>query len=251
ANDIVSRIVQNEIGSSFNREAIKAQAVAAYTYIKRQNALSATPTFILASAASDKVKECVNEVAGKGIYYNGELIQSVFCASTAGYSSSSVNVWGEDFPYLRSVKCVFDEQYDPNYGLTKVFTSNEVMLKVLKETGIELSGDPAGWFKILSWVDTVYVGELSIGGKTSYTNGGNEIKITGRVFREKIMGISELRSAAFTVSYDNNRDTFTFTTYGYGHGAGMSQNGANILANNQGYGYVDILKHYYIGVEVK
>ncbi|MDR0222431.1 MAG: SpoIID/LytB domain-containing protein [Oscillospiraceae bacterium] len=251
AADIVARVVQNEIGSSFNKEAIKAQAVAAYTYIKRHNALNSTPSLTLAPTASDRVKECVGEVAGQGAYYNGELIQAVFSASSAGYSSSAANVWGEDLPYLKSVKCAFDEEYDPNYGLTKVFTSNEVMLKVLKETGIELSGDPAGWFKVSGWVDTVYVGEMSIGGNTSYSSGGNEVKITGRVFRERIMGLSELRSAAFDISYDRNRDAFTFTTYGYGHGAGLSQNGANILANRQGYDYIEILKHYYTGIEVK
>ena len=35
----------------------------------------------------------------------------------------------------------------------------------------------------------------------------------------------------------------------YGHGVGMCQHGARVLAE-QGYGYVDILKHFYSGVEV-
>jgi len=250
AFDIVSRVVQNEIGAAFHKEAVKAQAVAAYTYIKRQNMLGSTPSVALASVAHDRIKELVSEVLGQGIYYNNELIQSVYCASSAGYTASSVNVWGSDLPYLRSVKCAFDERYDPNFGRTATFTSSEIALNVLRHTGIELTGDPEGWLIILTRTDTVYVGDMSIGGKTTYLHNGNETKLTGRVFRERIMGF-DLRSTAFDISYDRNTDRFTFTTYGYGHGAGMSQNGANILANYYNYDYIEILNYYYLGVEVR
>jgi stage II sporulation protein D len=37
---------------------------------------------------------------------------------------------------------------------------------------------------------------------------------------------------------------------GFGHGVGMSQYGANAMAKN-GSTFVDILKHYYSGVEIK
>lgn len=249
AEEIVARVVQKEMGSGFQREALKALAVASFTYIKHQNELGKTPDIALAETASVKVRECVAEVKGQGVYYNGEYIQAVYCASSAGYTSSAAKVWGTDLPYLKSVKCPFDEDYDPNYGRTASFTSSEIMLKVLKQTGIELTGDPAFWFKTLSWYDNVYVGEMSIGGKTTYTKGGSEVKITGRDFREKIMEYG-LRSAAFSVSYDSKTDKFTFTTYGYGHGAGLSQNGADILASRMGYDYIDILKYYYTGTEV-
>ncbi|MCL1789576.1 MAG: SpoIID/LytB domain protein, partial [Oscillospiraceae bacterium] len=109
---------------------------------------------------------------------------------------------------------------------------------------------PEDWLKIINHVDTAYVGEMSIGGKTKFTSNGTETKITGRVFREKIMGFG-LRSAAFTFSFDSKKDTFTFNTNGYGHGAGLSQNGANILATHEGYNYTEILKYYYTGVEVR
>ena len=51
----------------------------------------------------------------------------------------------------------------------------------------------------------------------------------------------------FTVSVKGS--TVLFTTEGYGHGVGMSQWGANGMAQ-AGYNYVDILTHYYTGVEV-
>ena len=37
---------------------------------------------------------------------------------------------------------------------------------------------------------------------------------------------------------------------GYGHGIGMSQSGAKGMAE-AGFGYEEILKHYYTGVEVR
>jgi stage II sporulation protein D len=249
AFEIVTRVVQAEIGSSFHKEAIKAQAVAAYTFIKRQNAAGLAPTLPLAATASDRVKDSVREVWGQAIYHNGELIQAVFSASSAGWTASALNVWGDNLPYLQSVRTSFDEQ-DPNRGLPISFTSQEIRDNVERHTGIQLTGDPSGWLRINSHVDTVYVGEMSIGGHTSFTSSGSTVNITGRVFRERIMGFA-LRSASFTFVYDSAGDSFLFTTNGYGHGAGLSQNGANILATHQGYDYVQILRFYYTGVEVR
>ena len=41
-----------------------------------------------------------------------------------------------------------------------------------------------------------------------------------------------------------------FTVKGYGHGVGMSQTGADSLAK-EGKSCMDIINHYYTGVEVK
>ena len=70
-----------------------------------------------------------------------------------------------------------------------------------------------------------------------------ENEVTGADIREKL----DLRSACFDVKFEN--DAFTFTVYGYGHGVGMSQYGANYMAQ-QGSSYEEILKHYYKGVEI-
>lgn len=250
AMDILAKVVMGEIGSSFNKEAIKAQAVASYTYIKYYNNNGSAPT-VTVKEASDTVKECVKEVFGQAVYYNNELIQAVYCPSSAGYTASSKSVWGIDYPYLQSVKCELDSLYDPNYGVKTSFTPDEMKEYVKTATGIELDGDPGNWFAIKNYVDNVYVGSFSIGGKTTYTDSeGKEIAITGKLMREKIMNYN-LRSSCFNISYSPETDKFTFTTYGYGHGAGLSQNGANNLAKAWGYSYKDILKYYYPGTEVK
>ena len=251
ALEIVARITQNEVGHTFAPEAIKAQAVAAYTYVKFCNEYGTYPSVGLASTVSDSVEVLVESVIGKAVYYNGSLIQAVYSASSAGYTASSKNVWGSDYPYLVSRFCDLDARYDPNYGKTVQFTSDDIKSRVKEVTGIELSGDPSGWISIEERVDGNYVGQMSVGGYHSYTDGdGDTVKITGRSFREKIMGF-DIRSSAFDAAYDSATDMFTFTTYGYGHGVGMSQNGANALATYLGYDYKQILTYYYAGTEVK
>ncbi len=250
ALEILAKVVMGEIGGSFNEEAIKAQAVASYTYIKYYNNNGSAPNVTI-KEPTEKVKNCVKEVFGQALYYGDELIQAVYCASSAGYTASSKTVWGVDYPYLQSRKCELDSLFDPNYGVKSSFTSDEVKKLVKDSISIELDGDPGNWFAIKNYVDSVYVGTFSIGGKTTYSDeGGKEIEITGRTVREKIFNY-QLRSACFEVTYNNETDKFTFTTYGYGHGVGLSQNGANNLAKSWGYDYKKILNYYYPNTQIK
>lgn len=247
--DLLARVVMGEIGSSFSEEAIKAQAVASYTYIKYYNNSGEAPT-VSVKTADDKVKRCVREVLGQGIYYNGDLIQAVYGASSAGYTASSMNVWGVDYPYLQSRKCELDEKYDPNYGAKNSFTAAEIKEAVKSAAGIELEGDPGSWFAIKDYVDNVYVGNITVGGRDSFTDGdGDTVKITGKVMRERILK-GKLRSSCFDISYNAETERFTFTTYGYGHGVGLSQYGANNLATQWGYDYRQILEYYYPGTNI-
>lgn len=249
AADIIARVTMAEIGGLFNKEAIKAQAIAAYTYVKYYNE-NGTNAVVAMSTPNSRVKECVNEIIGKAIYYDGKLIQSVYCSSTPGYTASSYNVWGVDYPYLRSRVCELDKDYDPNYGVTKTFTASDIKQRVLDTTGIQLEGDPSEWFEINTYVDNVFVGNMTVGGQTTYNNGSKNVTITGRVFREKIMSF-DLKSACFEISYGEGSDSFTFTTYGYGHGVGFVQYGADNLANVYGYNYEQILDYYFPGTTVK
>lgn len=250
ALDIISAIVANEVGGAFAPEAIKAQAVAAYSYVKYFNLRGNTPSAYL-SDASDSIKVLVGSVIGQAVYYDGEIIQATYSASSAGCTASSQNVWGTSLPYLQSVVCDLDEQYDPNYGRTKKFTADDIKSRVYNTTGIALSGDPSDWFVIEGRTEGKYVGKMSVGGYHTYIDSyGDTVTITGRVFRERIMSF-DVRSSAFDISYDNDSGEFTITTYGYGHGVGLSQNGANALATHRGWDYKQILEFYYTGTTVR
>lgn len=250
ALDIVSRVTQNEVGYTFAPEAIKAQAVAAYTYIKYCNKYGSYPSVILSDSVNDSVRTLTASVIGQAVYCDGSLIQAVYSASSAGSTASSESVWGNYYSYLTSVYCELDEQYDPNYGRTATFSADDMKSRIYNKTGISLTGSPAEWFTIDKRVDGKYVEQMSIGGYHSYIDSdGDTVKISGRVFRQRIMGY-DIRSSAFDISYDAATDSFAITTYGYGHGVGLSQNGANALATYWGWDYKQILEFYYTGTEV-
>lgn len=240
AYNIVVRTVINEIGTTWPDEAIKAQAVAAYTHIKKENQTGNTPTVALQpfSGATDRVLSLIDEVFGEAIYYNGELINCCYFASSCGYTNSAENEWGGSLPYLVSVDCPFDSS-DPNYGTKTVFTSAQVK-DILSQHNIKLPSNKAKWITVsetLGGRENGWVTKAAIGTAGDYLHG------------KTIRADFSLPSEAFTVKYNSSSDTFVFTTYGYGHGVGMSQNGAKILAEN-GYTYVQILKHYFTGVSV-
>lgn len=237
AYTMVCKIVANEVSTRFNDEAIKAQAVAAYSYVKYNNIHGQYPDVLLANTVPDKIANCVSAVWGKTCYYNGEVALSCYSASSAGATASSVNVWGGARPYLVSVSCPFDAGNDPNYGLTMTMSESDVRYYLERYLGTSLTSSPENWLVVSSRIDGNYVGTVTV---------DNAYAVTGRQLRENVFGY-KIRSASFDISYSNGY--FTFTTYGYGHGVGMSQNGANILAN-MGYDYVQILKYYFTGITV-
>ena len=232
--DILCQIVNGEINPSWNAEAIKAQTVAAYTYLRYCKANSITPVLGVKSGYDSRIEKIVKSVEGLVCTYNGNVINAVFCASTAGCSADVSNVWGGYMPYLKSVDSKYDAAYDPNYGVTKTVSKNEVK-KILQKQGVDLSTKKKNWIKIISNYNGKYVGSVSIDGKLTLTG-------------DKIRSLFGLKSAAFTVKYSNGY--FTFTTYGYGHGVGMSQWGAQLYASKGGYKFDQILKHYYRGIKI-
>lgn len=238
ASSLVAKVVMNEMGTGFEKEAIKAQAVAAYTFIKQQNKSGVTPYFGVKTPTAD-LQKTVNSVIGKAVYYQSNLAFTPFYATSAGVTISSKDVWGGSYPYLVSVDSEIDEQAK-NYKQSVSFDADTVAEKVEDKLDFDLydySDDPADWFSIKSHTEGGrYVKTVRVGDKTT----------TGRILREQVFG---LRSAAFDINYRNGK--FTFTTYGYGHGVGMSQTGANLYASLEDWNYVDILTHYYPGCKVK
>ena len=245
AREIIARAVVGEIWNEFPDEAVKAQAVAEYTYIKKNNEMGVSPTTALKTDVYDRIYKLVDEVLGEENVL--EHHSQVEFADDGGYTNSAENVWGVDYPYLRSVDCPLDKTTDPNWGSTDSYSSDYIKNAVQNTLGIALTGDPSKWFKINSRLDNRehgWVTSISVGGMTK----ANGKTIDGRTIRETVLGYS-LKSAAFDLKYDKSSDKFIFTTYGHGHGVGLSQYGAKALAEN-GYTYKQILQHYFTGVEI-
>ena len=242
-------VVAAEINPAYHEEAIKAQVVAAHTkleYTKLHN----TPenAHITDSSAShqgylnenqqkekwgenyniyhDKIAECVDEVQNVILTYNNQPINAVFHAISNGQTENATDVWGGDYPYLVSVQSAGDK-LSPAYNSEIIITSDDFKKK-LSDKGVNLSGNPSEWIEKITNTNTGMVKEFVVGGKSFK---GTEIRT-----------IFGLKSSTFTVKYENNN--FIFTVCGYGHGVGMSQYGANYMAQ-QGLNYKQILEHYY------
>ena len=240
AYTLVCMICATEMSPSFSQEALKAQAVAAYSYVKYHNVNGLTPSVLVKHDVHEAIISAVDAVFGECVYYGDSVAQTVYTASTAGTTASAVNVWGGNVAYLVSVETPIDELYDPNWGIVSTYTSAEMKGMIERYCGITLSEDPANWIKIDSYHDGRYVNDMVIDGQVS---------IKGQKFRDGLMHY-KLKSCAFDVSYEPASDLFSFTTYGYGHGVGLSQNGANILGR-QGMTYDQILGYYFPGTAIR
>ena len=242
AFDMVCQIVFNEISDSWGSEAIKAQAVAAYTYVRFNDEIGNIPTVGLRTGYSGIIEDCVRSVWGQTVTYNGETINAVYSASTAGYTVNSGDMWGVQYPYLRSVESPYDKN-DPYYGLRTELSVKDVKSLIESRTDIKLSGNIRNWFTFDSVYSRKYIGAMKIDGHSSCYMNGNYVNITGTT----LVNILGLQSNALDIEYHDG--SFIFTTYGWGHGVGMSQWGACYYAN-AGYTYDQILMHYYLDTEL-
>ncbi len=250
--DYLIGAVAAEMPITWPDEALKAQAVAAHSYALycRDHAaspdegwLSADPTrrqgyltdAVLHSywgvdyeANYARLSALVDSVLSEVVCYDNAPAGTSYFAISNGTTEASENVWGSPLPYLVPVDSSTDRTAD-NYEYTVSFSSAQVSSQLTSGLGIFTTGiSPESWFGTPELTASGYVASLSVCGQS----------ITGTALR-RVFG---LRSACFTIQYQN--DTFSITTHGYGHGVGMSQWGAKALAE-QGQSYLDILSHYF------
>lgn len=241
-NEYLIGVVGQEMPASFNIEAIKAQAVAARTFAL--NNLENNVIVINDSAQHyidteemnkkwvdnyeeyyNKIKKAVFDTNNKVIKYNNKLIKSYYYAISNGKSEDSIAVFNEELPYLKVVDSTFDKDVN-NFEVKKTITYEDFCLS-LNISPCEIKIDD----EIRDESNRVL--KLSI----------NKKEYLGVDLRKLL----NLRSTDFKIDLLENN--IEIITKGYGHGVGMSQYGANYLANN-GYKYNDILKYYYKDVEI-
>ncbi|MCI3921384.1 stage II sporulation protein D [Paenibacillus sp. TRM 82003] len=258
----VRGVLAAEMPASFELEALKAQAIAARTYIVRRLEASATapPTDLPEGAGAavvtdtvqhqayatddalrerwgwfayarnlDKLTRAVNETAGLILTYEGEPIDATFFSASNGRTENAEDYWRDAVPYLRSVASPWDAKYAPDYERQTTFSFGELYRL------LEL---PA-----TNRAPTIVVESTSAGGRVLTAKVAGRT-FTGRDIRERL----GLASSDFR--WEINKDEVIFTTEGYGHGVGMSQWGANGMAKEGGTAEA-ILTHYYSGIELE
>ncbi len=252
-------VLAGEMPASFETEALRAQAVAARSYILSRAAarsaahpeadVCADPGCCLAWRSPEEQRErwgadyetyaariagAAADTDGVVLTWESRPILACFHSSSAGKTESSAAVWNGALPYLVSVSSPETGSDVPNY-VTSSSVSPEAFRATLLSRHPELSleGDPGCWLGEPVPDESGRVAYITVGGA----------EITGAEMRS----LFSLRSAAFTLLWTG--EDFRFTVTGSGHGVGMSQYGANVMAAN-GSTWQEILAHYYPGAEL-
>jgi len=253
----VRGVIAAEMPVEFKLEALKAQAIAARTYIYRRLAAGERVASSGAEKADvtdtvqhqvylplnkllerwkgtdkepnlEKLNRAVEETKGQIITYKGKPIEAAFFSTSNGYTENASDYWQMDVPYLHSVASPWDKEISPRYKETVTMKLGDFASK------LDVKKDAAKTMRILETTEGKRIKTVAVGGLT----------LTGREMREKL----GLASSQFV--WEIKDDDIIITTYGYGHGVGMSQWGANGMAE-QGSGAVQILTHYYSGTKVE
>lgn len=272
--EYVSGVLAAEMPADFELEALKAQAVAARTFIVRRllagdHSGVPVPEADVSDTVSHqayvsravlerdwaaggkraglaKLRRAALETRGIVMTYKGQPITASFFASSGGYTENSEDYWNAAVPYLRSVASPWEQQITPDLAVTYTFSVPELRSKLgLSEPDFPVAGKPA----VSGRTQPVSASSAGLPAEVLSLTAGHRIKeisiggqvFTGREVREKL----GLRSSQFTWKRKNGK--VLITTYGNGHGVGMSQWGANGMAK-QGSTATQILKHYYSGV---
>ncbi len=202
--DYLKGVVPSEMPSSFNMEALKAQAIAARTYalsrIKEKNIydVTATPStqaYLGVDKESVKTTQAVEETRGEVITYDGKIIEALYHSTSGGYTENNENVWfSVPYPYLRGVESPFEDN-SPYYNWTQTFTNYRIQIlfkKYFKQNNLYDIGEILG-FEVLKRGVSPRVVEIKVIGMY------DEIILTGTQFRS-ILG---LKSTWFDFEFKN------------------------------------------------
>lgn len=252
--------LSGEMSASYHKEALKAQAVACYTFAlyvasreeKRPEGADISDdstvyqSYIDENARKKKwgddfeknekiMSEAVDEVFGQYLEYDGKPAMAAYHAMCSGKTESAANVWGKSVSYLKSTVSSGDK-LAPNYETCRKVSADEFK-RILFKKGLtygDYPTDASKWIGDIERYDSGVVKYVDICGK----------KISGTDMRS----LFSLKSADFDISFADGG--FTFTCRGNGHFVGMSQYGADYMAR-QGSSYDEILNHYYPGTVLK
>lgn len=261
-------VVASEMPAYFHVEALKAQALAARTYVVErlmkkdfsdmerwgnvaatahvtdtiQHQVYSTDEQLRKQWGTDyevnlaKIDLAVRATHGQIITYQDRPIYAAFFSTSNGRTENSEDYFTAKYPYLRSVESVWDKE-SPKYERVHTINISELTQRLEKYSGRPVALPASvgeSLFKLLGKTEGNRISQVQIGDQ----------KFSGREVREAL----QLASSDFSWNIKGNQ--VVITTRGYGHGVGMSQWGAHLMAQ-QGKKVTEIIQHYYHGVEVK
>lgn len=250
-DDYLLSVVPEEMPTNWPAEALKAQSIAARSFALKSRGRHAAEGYDLCTTthcqlykgiASEKTAStaAVRATRGEVLTYGGQPIEALFHTDSGGMTESSEDVWGNPIPYLRAVR-------DTPLG-TMPWT--KTMSTAALEQKLAAKGHAIGRLRAIE-LSPLAVGraakDRTASGRVkamTVTGTKGSVTLSGTAWRSLLGLKSTLFSAKLT------KDSVTFTGFGAGHGLGISQWGAERLAET-GKSYDDILHHYYTGVTLQ
>lgn len=244
----VASTVGGEMSPSWPREALRAQAVAARTYVlheaaKRRNsdwdvrATESSQVYRGIKAETAETRSAAGATKGEVLTYRGEPILAVFHSTAGGRTATAGEVWGRDLPYLRVVEV--DEEDDAPHTYWRTVFSAQDLSNVLSAAGIDVG--PLRGVAVTRRTTSGRVGRIEVRGEA------RTVELSDSRLKAFVRSLG-LRSTLFDVRA--TAQGFAFVGSGHGHGVGMSQWGARALAE-RGVSYQRILARFYPGTRLE
>lgn len=240
-------VVPGEILSTWGREALKAQAIAARTYAYYHLVHNrGTAPYDLDSSTGSQVyrgmgvekkttSDAVIQTAGMIATYRGAPILSYFHSTCGGKTTGARHVWSKsEMDYLRGVRCEFCKS-STKYSWEAKLSRDDIRVNLRKKYGA------VGIIKSIQFKKN----DDRVSGVVVLHSRG-KVVVPGNAFR-LLFSADSIRSLYFTSR--TIRDGILLKGRGWGHGVGMCQWGARGMAE-QGYSFRDILRHYYSGISI-
>lgn len=243
-DEYLTSVVSHEMSPSWHREALKAQAVVARTYLLQRMKERAKKSYDVDTTTNFQVygglkkddqgaRNAVAETHNEVLFHGDKLAETFFHSSCGGTLASAEEVWGKAVPYLT----VHNSPYcstAPVYKWSVKIPFSEISRR-LAARGVK----------------NVTVSERSSSKRVktlSIATASGTQKIRADKFRTAL-GAIKVKSTFFGVAKQG--DAIVLTGRGFGHGVGMCQWGAKIQADEKSMKYRSILDHYFPGTSLK
>lgn len=251
--DYVKGVVPYEMAVGWPKEALKAQAVCARTYVVYNQNQYAEYGFDLTDGALCQVysgtgganwwtDQAVDETRGELVRYKGEICEIYYSAGDGGATEDGRYIFDAERPYLCGKVDPFEAAEDYYYSSwSQIYDGDDIRLKLLvKQNYLEMTID----LETIVKLEPEYSALGNVIAITFVDENGKSLRIEGR----KCYTALGLPSCHFQLT--QGEGSFRFKGSGLGHNCGMSQWGAKAMDEVYGYDYNDIIRFYFTGAYI-
>lgn len=187
---ILAGVANAEMGMSYHKQALQAQAIATHSFLKDSNNTEWCPW----KEPSKELIAICKEVENKVVTYNGNIVYTPYFAISSGKTQGAEDMWGESLPWLKGVDssvCKNSVRYKKTFSVS----SQELKVLVKDSYDITLSDNPYNWIKGVRKNSGGYVVSFNLDDKKT---------MHGEQLRRWVFGYDVMRSNAFDVTFKAN-----------------------------------------------